>query len=658
MSVRLTQSESRLDWLDERSGQMSGALRKSRTRESIYSIGRLLTFLILPAAWFLFPNSWLGVILCSAVGVAAFGLAVSVHRAAQYLTLFDAGYLTALKEARQSLEDGPTDVRKDELPLRIDDSCLPNRRGPDRRECCPLSMQETDDIDLFSAGLSLFGVLNRCSTYVGRHRLSHWLTHPVTAPVRLRERQRAVRTLHENKDALHALLGSSAILRDSGEEIGNFVKAVRAATPLSDRVRTAPLRAWSVVGPVCIVLLIHNVNWWLPLAVVFAINLVLMSSFQKEVSRCLRPWTVLDRAVSRLSFVCRQGVAHLPANPQLDRIRACFRAALARPALPRLSRRLSLLTWGTDGLLHTLVINPLTFWNLHAVCLLQQSYLDHRDELLEAVEAIGELEALLSLASFGWSLPEYCYPEVTDEGLALAITEGAHPLLPRDEVVCNGLELDANRRLLIITGSNMSGKSTFLRMVGVNALLAQVGAAVPAKSMRIRPMRLMTDLRIRDDLSRKESYYLAEVRQIHRMLSEESDRVPILGLVDEPFRGTNTEERLAASMGVLDSLLKGDGLFLVATHDAELTRVADGVRAVNCHFAEKLDEREIVFDYRMRDGAAKTRNAIRVLEQEGYPESVLNKARDFLKTQTKPPPRPEPRPRSEPRPSGSGTPPA
>jgi DNA mismatch repair ATPase MutS len=196
--------------------------------------------------------------------------------------------------------------------------------------------------------------------------------------------------------------------------------------------------------------------------------------------------------------------------------------------------------------------------------------------------------------------------------------------------VPNSVTLTPTTRIWVITGSNMAGKSTFLRMTGINILLAQVGSAVVAREMTWSPLRLMTDLQARDNLARDESYFLAEVRHLRRMVVPAEEDGVLLGLIDEPFRGTNSQDQSAASVAVIRHLLRSDTLVLLATHDRHLTELADGKTIKNYHYREDLSSDGLVFDYHLHDGPARTRNALRVLEREGYPPRVLEDARTWL----------------------------
>jgi DNA mismatch repair ATPase MutS len=251
--------------------------------------------------------------------------------------------------------------------------------------------------------------------------------------------------------------------------------------------------------------------------------------------------------------------------------------------------------------------------------------------MLEGLAAMAEFEALASLACFSAGQPVRCYPQVVGN-TELTITGGFHPLIPGAQAQANHVHLTDTERMWVVTGPNAAGKSTYLRMVGVNILLAHLGAAVPARQMTFSPLRLLTDVRIRDDLARHESYFLSEVRRLRRMVADVRTDPPLLGLIDEPFRGTNSSERTAAGVALVEHLLVSDHLFLLATHEETLAQTASASSAAeNYHFQEHLAAHGIVFDYRLRPGPAGTKTAIRILEQEGYPPTLLNRARKLMR---------------------------
>lgn len=239
------------------------------------------------------------------------------------------------------------------------------------------------------------------------------------------------------------------------------------------------------------------------------------------------------------------------------------------------------------------------------------------------VELLGQLECGLAIASFRLCLGQWCEPEFVpaEEGLCLLGEELYHPLV--DRAVPNTI---CARRGQLITGSNASGKSTFLKTVAVAAVLAQTVYTVPAKAYRAPMYRIYTSMALRDSLAGGESYYMAEIRSLKRILDRGRERQPVLCFVDEVLRGTNTLERIAASAQILKSMAGMNLLCFAATHDGELTQLLEPWYE-NGHFSEEIVDGDVLFSYRLKPGRSDSRNALRLLELMGYEEDVLRDAR-------------------------------
>lgn len=244
----------------------------------------------------------------------------------------------------------------------------------------------------------------------------------------------------------------------------------------------------------------------------------------------------------------------------------------------------------------------------------------HRESLQALFEAVGELDALQSVASYRSFLAYYCEPVFIKER-RLVLEDAYHPLL--GEPVPNSIAV-ADRGI-VITGSNMSGKSTFLRTVGINALLAQTIATCTSKVYRACPVRLLTSIGRSDNVVEGKSYYLEEALSVLRILDAMSDETATLVIFDELYRGTNSEERIFAARRVLEYLVRRNALVFVATHDLELTSLlADGYTSL--HFSERVGELGLEFDYKLKKGPATTRNAIALLRYLGYPEEITDQS--------------------------------
>ena len=262
----------------------------------------------------------------------------------------------------------------------------------------------------------------------------------------------------------------------------------------------------------------------------------------------------------------------------------------------------------------------------------------HEKDICDIADSIGYLDAVISIAYFRAALSQgYCVPVLAKgKNEALVIKDGFHPCI--EKPVANSIE---QRRGMIVTGSNASGKSTFLKMAAVNAILAQSINTCCASAYSGNYYRIYSSMSLRDNLEGGESYYMVEIKALKRIvdaadsdLDSESEN-PLLCFVDEVLRGTNTVERIAASVQILRKLAQRDILCFAATHDIELTKLLFD-EYDNYHFEEEVKNGDVLFSYRLLEGRAHTRNAIRLLEVIGFSEDIIEKAdemaAEFLRT--------------------------
>ena len=240
----------------------------------------------------------------------------------------------------------------------------------------------------------------------------------------------------------------------------------------------------------------------------------------------------------------------------------------------------------------------------------------------KAMEILGQLECGLAIASFRACLGQWSRPKLSEEAASpFLYGEGLyHPLV--DRAVPNSIHAV---RCQLITGSNASGKSTFLKTVAVSAVLAQTVYTVPGVSYEAPVSQIYTSMALRDSLSGGESYYIAEIRSLKRILDRGRDRRPVLCFIDEVLRGTNTVERIAASAQILKSMAGMNLLCFAATHDGELTNLLKPWYD-NSHFSEEVVEGDVLFSYRLKPGRSHSRNALKLLGLMGYEEAVLAEA--------------------------------
>ena len=334
----------------------------------------------------------------------------------------------------------------------------------------------------------------------------------------------------------------------------------------------------------------------------------------QELEKTLRRYGAVFRYLESRGYKNIPGLAQI-CSPFLD--------AAKRPSteLKRLERLAAALGVRTNALLWFLVnaVGPWDFYFTHRLDLLREEL----DELLPRwLHAWYELEGLNSLANFTYLNPSYVFPELSSGSAIFDAKALGHPLLKPDSKVSNEFEFNQQIRIAILTGSNMAGKSTFLRTVGVNLSLAYAGAPVNAEHFHASAFRLFTCIKVSDSVQDGLSYFYAEVKRLKALLSaaEQPEAAPLLFLIDEIFRGTNSRERLIGARAFIRELSRFPTFGLVATHDLELVKLAEEIAgATNFHFREEVRDGKMVFDYQLRPGPCPTTNALHIMRLEGLP---------------------------------------
>lgn len=256
---------------------------------------------------------------------------------------------------------------------------------------------------------------------------------------------------------------------------------------------------------------------------------------------------------------------------------------------------------------------------------------DKKENLNRLFEIIGILDTTIAIASFReLMLQEYCKPEFSKSDTGMLVEDVYHPLIINP--VKNSIVADKS---ILLTGSNASGKSTFIKTIAINAILAQTIFTSLSKRYKCCYYKVYSSMALRDDIMSQESYYIVEIKSLKRIYDASNDKLPILCFIDEVLRGTNTAERIAASSQILKALSSRNALVFAATHDIELTNILQSYYA-DYHFEEKIENNQVLFDYILRKGKATTRNAIKLLGMMGYSDDIIKRATEevnhFLKT--------------------------
>ncbi|MBC7400395.1 MAG: DNA mismatch repair protein MutS, partial [Mucilaginibacter sp.] len=266
------------------------------------------------------------------------------------------------------------------------------------------------------------------------------------------------------------------------------------------------------------------------------------------------------------------------------------------------------------------ILNVFLLWALKQTIAIEQWKRNNHENLEDAFDVIAEFEALSSIAGLEFNYPEWTTPKIEDgEAYTLVAKAIAHPLISSKNRVTNDYELTDTFKIDIITGSNMAGKSTFLRTIGVNTVLALCGAPVCAESMRVSVITMVSYMRIKDSLNESTSTFKAELDRLQMLLAAVKEEYKVFFLIDEMLRGTNSVDKYLGSKAVIEQLISKHGVGMVATHDLEMAKLEtahpDYVR--NYHFDIQVIKGEMLFDYKMKHGECKTFNATLLLKQIG-----------------------------------------
>ncbi|WIG59741.1 MAG: MutS-related protein, family 1 [Ktedonobacterales bacterium] len=493
------------------------------------------------------------------------------------------------------------------------------------------------DLDLLGHG-SLQHLLNTVTTPAGQMRLQEWLLRPA-APDVVRARQEAVRELAPLVDLREELTLFGRLSAMTATEYQHFLTWAESEAWFARRrwllwlSRLLPVIA--VGSLVAQVAGLTRLPIWLG---VLAINVLLTWLVGKPVER------ILDEVADRQAlFLPYAGIFQ-----QVERQR------FAAPALRELQARLTASGLNADGQLRRLgsilrfgdirlsfffpVLQAFLLWNFHALWLLERWQRRAGPHVRTWLETLSEIEALAALATLSFDNPTWAFPEITDitekQPAVLAARDLGHPLLAAEVRIGNDVTVGPPGSFVLVTGSNMSGKSTLLRAIGVNVTLAQMGGPVCARELRLPPVALATSIRISDSLEYGVSYFMAELQRLKLVVdtAEETrtrgERTPLF-LLDEILHGTNTSERQIAVRHIIRYLVELGAIGAVSTHDLTLVSVPE-IAAISTpvYFTETFtrgpDGPQMRFDYALRPGFATSTNALKLMEIVGLPVVTEN----------------------------------
>lgn len=473
------------------------------------------------------------------------------------------------------------------------------------------------DLDLFGKG-SLFQRICLAGTSFGKETLADWLIKPAEIDT-VRSRQSAVAELRDQIDLREELAVLAREAPSEGIDASGLIewgKAPLELPPIGARLIAPVLATFAVSGLVA--WLGFDLGGWL-FGIAVLLNIAFALPFQSRTARILKP---VARKADELLVLAESFKRWEAASFEAPFLQS-LRGRLGKSAAAEIERLARLVFW-LESRRNPIfgAIAPLLLWSTQFAFAIEIRRGRIGPRIAEWLEALGELEALSSLAGFAFENPSDVFPELVgrDSGPLFDAEGLGHPFIPPRECTRNDVSLNPSRRLWVVSGSNMAGKSTLLRSVGIASVLGLAGGTVRATRLRIAPLTLGATLRISDSLLDGRSRFLAELKRLRRLVDLAEASPPLLFLLDEVFSGTNSSDRRVGAEAVVRALLDRGGFGLITTHDLALTEMVDrlGPIARNVHMLDRIeDDGSLRFDHLVRSGVVPRGNALALMRAVG-----------------------------------------
>jgi len=566
-------------------------LNKINTKYNTISLFRLLSiFLFLTSIYFYFQKSEIFWLFLAALFFASFLILMRIHSRLSFQRL--------LKKALLNVnEDEISFLKREKIPF---------ENGVEFQD---FHHPYAYDLDIFGEH-SLFQNLNRTATYIGKKTLAATLLHKVTNKEIL-DNQQAVKELTEKIDWRQEFLAFAKVSQDNQSSYEGLLKwsksfgsALSKNTVILSYMSPALFLA-AFLG----YLITDNPVWVNCLSYLFIFNLIVLGKFVKRIQSEIANSGKIDSIIHQYSLLVKK-IESEPFHSQklIDlQQKLQFKSVNASTHLKKLSELFSRMDT-ISNLVTAMLFNGTFLFNLHVLKELIEWKKDHAEVLEDWLDVIGEFEKLNSMANLAYNNPDFVFPSINSE-YKIGFTDMSHPLLNPKTRVGNDTHFYP-QSFMILTGSNMSGKSTFLRSLGINMVLGGMGSVVCASEATIHPLPILVSMRLSDSLSDSESYFFAEIKRLKQIMDALEEQ-PAFVLLDEILRGTNSDDKRNGTIEVLKKVIAKKAIGAIATHDIEVcltTNDYPGILSNNC-FEVEIRDNDLHFDYKLREGICKNKSA-------------------------------------------------
>lgn len=465
-----------------------------------------------------------------------------------------------------------------------------------------------DDLDIFGNG-SLFQLLNRTSTGHGKTALAELLKHSILDADEIVAQQHAIKELSPQHNERQMITAGALVNKDSKANLTELSSWLNQPAFLSVNKWMLFIRyALPLLNLITLIISLYIDKYYLLTLSVFIswLHVGYVSKYTTHQNHLLAK---KQEVLNAYATILREfNKVQTGSSDILKRLQQQTQSANFE--IKKLSNLVNLLDQRLNVLVN-IFLNSFILYDIQCILALEKWKSDNRKHLAEWIHCVGQIECLTSLSTYAFNHPENNYPTLSKNRLEIEAEAIYHPLIPKADNVSNDAGIGKNSKLMLITGSNMSGKTTYLRTVGINTLMAQCGLPVCAKAFHFSPVHIYSSIRISDSLQQHTSYFMAELKRLQTIKKSIETNAPSLVLIDEILRGTNSEDKYNGSALFVQQLIKYNSLTLFATHDLKLSSLEDQYPGIieNYCFESVIQNDELIFDYKILRGVAKNKNA-------------------------------------------------
>lgn len=476
------------------------------------------------------------------------------------------------------------------------------------------------DLDIFGRR-SLFQSINRTCTFFGKNRLAKWLQNHLHEKTSIEKRQEMVREISEHT-LFREQFRVAGLVHHGQSSDGEKIQAWSQSPAQYLHAGWVKAFIWGVPVINSLLLITSLAGWtsfsWLGLS--FGIFLVLSFGIIKRATYIQETYGKQLKSLNGYARLIALAKAENWKSAGMQELMERFNLNGQSPiqALQQLSKELDRLDLRNNQFLYVLLEGSI-FFQLQEIVRIERWKARYGQHISKWLETVGELDALCSLGTFAYNHPQYTYPELTEKPFCFLATQMGHPLMPASQCVKNDATIPSRPFFLIITGANMAGKSTYLRTIGVNYLLACIGAPICCERLKLYPNQLITSLRTSDSLSDNESYFFAELKRLKRIIDLLNQGQQLFIILDEILKGTNSMDKQKGSFDLIRQFMQLKANGIIATHDLLLgsliKQFPEEIR--NYCFEADIKENELTFSYKLREGVAQNMNACFLMKKMG-----------------------------------------